>query len=52
MLHTLALQFLSSRLDVRYDGNFSTADGTVNFIKDFNISTRPPKLVASVGFRL
>jgi hypothetical protein len=38
-------------VDVRYDGNFSTADGTVNFIKEFNISTRPPKLVASVGFR-
>ena len=38
-------------VDVRYDGNFSSADGTVNFIKDFNISTRPPKLVASVGFR-
>jgi hypothetical protein len=38
-------------VDVRYDGNFSSADGTVNFIKDFKISNRPPKLLASVGFR-
>lgn len=38
-------------LDLRYDGSFSDADGTVNFIKDFAISNRPPKIVASVGFR-
>lgn len=38
-------------VDLRYDGNFSSSDGTINFIKDFAISNRPPKILASVGFR-
>jgi hypothetical protein len=38
-------------MDLRYDGNFSDPDGTVNFIKDFDISNRPPKIIGSVGFR-
>lgn len=38
-------------VDVRYDGNLSNEDGTVNLIKNFNISNRPPKLLGSVGFR-
>ena len=38
-------------IDLRYDGNFSGNNGTVNFIKDFAVSNRPPKIIASVGFK-
>jgi len=47
----LGLDIGKFMVDLRYDGSFSDADGTVNFIKDFAISNRPPKVVASVGFR-
>jgi hypothetical protein len=38
-------------LDVRYDGNLSDNSPLVEFTEDFTLSTRPPRLSASVGFK-
>jgi len=47
----LGLDIGKFMIDLRYDGNLSSEDGTVNFIKDFAVSQRPAKVAASVGFR-
>jgi hypothetical protein len=47
----VGLDLGSFMLDVRYDGNLSDNNPLVEFTEGFTLSTRPPRLSASVGFK-
>jgi hypothetical protein len=47
----VGLDLESFMLDVRYDGNLSDNNPLVEFTEGFTLSTRPPRLSASVGFK-
>jgi hypothetical protein len=47
----VGLDLGSFMFDVRYDGNLSDNNPLVEFTEGFTLSTRPPRLSASVGFK-
>jgi hypothetical protein len=47
----VGLDLGSFMLDVRYDDNLSDNNPLVEFTEGFTLSTRPPRLSASVGFK-
>ena len=47
----VGLDLGSFMLDVRYDGNLSDNNPLVEITEGFTLSTRPPRLSASVGFK-
>lgn len=47
----VGLDLGSFMLDVRYDDNLSDNNALVEFTEGFTLSTRPPRLSASVGFK-
>lgn len=47
----VGLDLESFMFDVRYDGNLSDNNPLVEFTEGFTLSTRPPRLSASVGFK-